>query len=119
MTGTLGSTPGEGRCTSQFLCGAFLAGSKLFCLLQNRHLNHGGCRRIATAILIGRWQMRALWRALNLLYQLVCSAAHRAAIMAFGLAILSSHAAGDARFVCDDKMVKRSTFRAILMAPTY
>ena len=119
MTGTLGSTPGEGRCTSQFLCGAFLAGSKLFCLLQNRHLNHGGCRRIATAILIGRWQMRALWRALNLLYQLLSSAAHRAAIVAFGSAILSSHAAGNAILVCDDKMVKRNIFQAILMAPTY
>ena len=63
--------------------------------------------------------MRALWRALNLLYQLMCSAAHQVAIMAFELTILSSHAAGNARFMCDDKMVKRNIFRAILMAPTY
>ena len=63
--------------------------------------------------------MRALWRALDLLYQLICSAAHQAAIMAFEMTILSSHAAGDARFVCDDKMVKRTIFWAILMAPTY
>ena len=72
-----------------------------------------------TAILIGRWQMKALWRALDPLYQLVCSAAHRVAITAFGLAILSSHAIGDARFVCNDKMVKCNIFWAILMAPTY
>ena len=35
------------------------------------------------------------------------------------LTILSSHVAGDARFVCDDKMAKRTIFRAILIAPTY
>ena len=63
--------------------------------------------------------MRALWKALDLFYWFVCSVAHREAIMAFEMTILSSHAAGDARFVCDDKMVKRSTFRAIPMAPTY
>ena len=63
--------------------------------------------------------MRALWRALGLLYQLLSSAAHRAAIMAFKMAILSSHAAGDAIFVCDDKMAKRTIFRAIPMAPSY
>ena len=63
--------------------------------------------------------MRALWRALDLLYQLICSTAHRVAIMAFRLAILSSYVAGDARFVCDDKMAKRNIFRVILMAPTY
>ena len=39
--------------------------------------------------------------------------------MAFELTILLSHAAGDARFVCDDKMAKRNIFQAILMAPTY
>ena len=89
---------------------SFFGWQQAVLLAENRHLNHGGCRRIATAILIGRWQMRALWRALDLLYQLLSSAAHRAAIMAFEMAILSSHAADDARFVCDDKMAKRTIF---------
>ena len=81
MMGVMGSSSSAGRCSSWFPCRAFLAGSKLFCLLQIRHLNHGGCRRIAAAILISRWQMRALWRALNLLYWLVCLAAHREAVI--------------------------------------
>ena len=62
--------------------------------------------------------MRALWRALDLLYQLLSSAAHRAAIMTFEMAILSLHVAGDARFVCDNKMVKRNIFWTILMDPS-
>ena len=72
------------------------------------------------AILIGRWQMWALLEALDPpLYQFKGSAANQVAIMSFELTTFSLHKAGDARFVCNDKMAKRTIFWAIPMAPTY
>ena len=51
-------------------------------LVKSRATNHGNSRRslcIAAAILIGRWQMRCLWKAHDPRNRLVWSAAGRAA----------------------------------------
>lgn len=63
--------------------------------------------------------MRALFEALDPLYQFKISAAYRVAIIAFKLTILSSHKADNTRCMCNDKMAKQTIFEAIQMARTY